>query len=239
MIGVLLVTHINLAETMLANAENIVGVQPSVAAVSQRPGSGYQTLLTKVGEEIEKLDQGAGVIVLADVYGGSPAKASLSYVDSKNIAVISGVNLAMLLKVLEVDRGTLPLAEVARIAVESAHRSISHQGCGADSGEGSGLWGRSNEGGHGPQEIVTKVTVLNSLGLHMSTSAKLSKEASRFASELTLTKGDKSVNMKSTLGILMLTAGKGSVMKIRAVGDDARPAVDFITEMFANKFGEE
>jgi len=83
------------------------------------------------------------------------------------------------------------------------------------------------------------VTVLNSLGLHASSSAKLVKEASKYSSEITLTKEDMTVNVKSIMGVLMLGATQGTHLIIKAVGDDARNAVDNLVAMFNQKFDEE
>lgn len=81
--------------------------------------------------------------------------------------------------------------------------------------------------------------IVNELGIHARPAAMFVKLANKFASEITVEKGSEQVNGKSIMGIMMLAAGKGSKIKISAVGEDAALAVKEIEELIQGKFGEE
>ncbi len=80
---------------------------------------------------------------------------------------------------------------------------------------------------------------MNELGIHARPAAMLVKLANKFMSEIVVEKGSEQVNGKSIMGIMMLAAGKGSRIKISAIGEDAPAAVRDIEELIQNKFGEE
>ena len=80
--------------------------------------------------------------------------------------------------------------------------------------------------------------IQNKLGLHARASARFVSEASRFASEITLLKGDIEVNAKSIMGIMMLAAGKGTSLTLRAVGEDEQLALNAIEALVNDRFGE-
>jgi phosphocarrier protein len=82
------------------------------------------------------------------------------------------------------------------------------------------------------------VPIINKLGLHARASARLTQLASRFKSEIWLTRNNRRVNAKSIMGVMMLAAGKGSSVLIEAEGADAGEAVKALQELIANKFGE-
>ena len=82
------------------------------------------------------------------------------------------------------------------------------------------------------------ITITNKLGLHARAAAKLTQMASRFSSDVFIAKGAKRVNAKSIMGVMMLAAGCGAVVKIDAVGTDADRALADIQSLFDSKFGE-
>ena len=87
--------------------------------------------------------------------------------------------------------------------------------------------------------IQQPITVQNKLGLHARASAKLMKEASRYASRIFLTKTDgETVNTKSIMGLMMLSAKQGTVLTLEIEGDDEDEALIGITQLFDDKFGE-
>jgi phosphocarrier protein len=83
------------------------------------------------------------------------------------------------------------------------------------------------------------VTIQNKLGLHARASAKLVKEAKRFASEIKLVKDNHSTNAKSIMGVMMLAASKGTELKLVAEGSDANMALEAVAALINDKFGEE
>jgi phosphocarrier protein HPr len=86
--------------------------------------------------------------------------------------------------------------------------------------------------------IKTSITISNKLGLHARASAKLTKLASSFASDIYLTRNDRRVNAKSLMGVMMLAAGLGSQVEVEATGVDEQAALQALTSLIDDKFGE-
>ena len=86
--------------------------------------------------------------------------------------------------------------------------------------------------------IKTSTTINNKLGLHARASAKLTKLAGSFACEVWMTKGERRVNAKSIMGVMMLAAGQGSVVEVETHGPDEQPAQNAILALISDKFGE-
>jgi phosphocarrier protein len=86
--------------------------------------------------------------------------------------------------------------------------------------------------------IKTSITISNKLGLHARASAKLTKLASSFASDIYLTRNDRRVNAKSIMGVMMLAAGLGSQVEVEATGIDEQAALEALTGLVDDKFGE-
>ncbi len=83
------------------------------------------------------------------------------------------------------------------------------------------------------------LTIVNKLGLHARAAAKLVTLAGEYQAEISLRKGDRTVNGKSMMGVLMLAAAQGSQVEVRAQGEDAAAALDAIAELVAQRFGED
>jgi phosphocarrier protein len=86
--------------------------------------------------------------------------------------------------------------------------------------------------------IIKDVTLTNQLGLHARPSAKLTQLTSQFKADVYISKQQKRVNAKSIMGVMMLAASFGQILKIEATGEDAQQAIDAIVQLFANNFGE-
>ena len=86
--------------------------------------------------------------------------------------------------------------------------------------------------------ITRDLEIKNKLGLHARAAAKLVHTAARFKSDLKIRKGDEEVDGKSILGILLLAAGRGSVVTVRADGEDERAALDAVEQLIDGKFDE-
>lgn len=84
-----------------------------------------------------------------------------------------------------------------------------------------------------------EVVISNKLGLHARAASKLTQLASKFKSEISISKGNQKVNAKSIMGVMLLAAGKGSSVILNANGDDSEEALEAIKELFDSKFGEE
>ena len=86
--------------------------------------------------------------------------------------------------------------------------------------------------------IQQTITIINKLGLHARASAKLTKLAGSFPCEVWISKGDRRVNAKSIMGVMMLAAGIGSEVVIDTDGEQAQEALDAMLALIADKFGE-
>jgi phosphocarrier protein len=86
--------------------------------------------------------------------------------------------------------------------------------------------------------IKTTTTISNKLGLHARASAKLTKLAGSFSCEVWISKGDRRVNAKSIMGVMMLAAGIGSDVELETDGTQEQEAMDGLLALIADKFGE-
>jgi phosphocarrier protein len=86
--------------------------------------------------------------------------------------------------------------------------------------------------------IKTTTTISNKLGLHARASAKLTKLAGSFQSEVWLSKGERRINAKSIMGVMMLAAGLGSTVELETDGPDEQAASDALLALIHDKFGE-
>ncbi|KAA5604789.1 PTS sugar transporter subunit IIA [Roseospira marina] len=123
MIGLVLVTHGRLAEEMLAALEHVVGVQKNVGTICIGPDDDMEQRRADIVEAVSQVDTGQGVIVLTDMFGGTPSNLAISIMDRASIEVIAGVNLPMLIKLASV-RGSEPLAEAVTSAQLAGRKYI-------------------------------------------------------------------------------------------------------------------
>ena len=87
--------------------------------------------------------------------------------------------------------------------------------------------------------IQRKVGIINKLGLHARASAKFTQLAGKFKSEVWMTRDEHRVNAKSIMGVMMLAAGKGSILLLEAEGEDEKICINALYHLIQNKFGEE
>ena len=85
---------------------------------------------------------------------------------------------------------------------------------------------------------VIEIEIINKLGLHARASAKLSQLAAQFPCEVLLSRNGRQINAKSIMGVMMLAAGIGSTVTLETVGDQADEAMQALTELIYNRFGE-
>ena len=123
MIGMVLVTHGRLAEELIAALEHVVGAQSNVGAVCIGPDDDIDRRRAEIVESVAKVDDGEGVIVLTDMFGGTPSNLAISIMDKANVEIIAGVNLPMLIK-LATARQTESLAEAVLSAQEAGRKYI-------------------------------------------------------------------------------------------------------------------
>ncbi len=98
MVGLVVATHGHLADEMVHTAEQIVGPLPAVATCSIEPGASAEAIREQLKATVKSVDGGDGVIVLADLMGGTPCNQSLMLCNQCQLEVVTGVNLPMLIK---------------------------------------------------------------------------------------------------------------------------------------------
>ena len=124
MIGVLITTHGNLGKELIKAAELIRGSLKGVIHISVDQVTGVEDLKKEISRAIKKLDQGRGVLILTDLFGGTPSNISLSFIKEGKVEVITGVNLPMLLKLPDI-REEMSLKEFAQYIKEYGIKNIS------------------------------------------------------------------------------------------------------------------
>ncbi|OHE24167.1 MAG: PTS fructose transporter subunit IIA [Syntrophobacterales bacterium RBG_19FT_COMBO_59_10] len=124
MIGVLITTHGNLGSEMIKAAELIRGSLKGIIHVSIDQTKGVEELQKEISTAIRKLDKGQGVLILTDLFGGTPSNISLSFLKEGKVEVITGVNLPMLLKLPDI-REEMSLKEFARYIKDYGIKNIS------------------------------------------------------------------------------------------------------------------
>ena len=122
MVGLVVVCHEDMGAELVKAAEMIVGRIEAVATVSVKQDSAPETLRDGVQNAIRKVDAKKGVILMTDMFGGTPSNISLAFLGD-TVEVVSGVNLSMIIKFAN-HREEKPLAELATIVQEAAQKSI-------------------------------------------------------------------------------------------------------------------
>ncbi len=121
MIGILVVTHGQLARELVTAAEMIVGEIPNVTPVSIGWHDDPDDAQNDIREGIERVETGDGTVVLTDMFGGTPSNLSLAFLEKDKVEVVTGVNLPMLIKLVS-------LRGAEGVDLEKAARQISTQG---------------------------------------------------------------------------------------------------------------
>jgi PTS system mannose-specific IIA component len=124
MIGMLIVSHCDLGRELLNAAEFIVGRIDGADAMAITETTGTERLIRAIEEKANALQTGDGVIILTDMFGGTPSNLSLSFLKKGKIEVLTGVNLPMIISIIQ-NRSTHKLSELAEKALEAGKSGIS------------------------------------------------------------------------------------------------------------------
>ena len=127
MIGLLIISHCDLGRELLNAAQLIVGSLEAADSISITENSESEEVLQLISEKIKALDRGEGVLVLTDMFGGTPSNLSLSFLKEERVEVLTGVNLPMVVAITQ-ERSRLPLSELGEKAQEAGRRSIALAG---------------------------------------------------------------------------------------------------------------
>jgi mannose PTS system EIIA component len=124
MIGLVLVTHGRLAAEFIAAMEHVVGPQEKCMAVCIDAQDDMEEKRAEIARAATEVDSGAGVILLTDMFGGTPSNLAISLLGRPNLEVIAGINLPMLIKLASV-RKARPVSEAVDLAQEAGRKYIS------------------------------------------------------------------------------------------------------------------
>lgn len=122
MLGIVLVSHGNLAKEMLSVTEHVVGKQVGIECVGINVEDDVELKRHEILEKTSMVDTGDGVVVITDMFGGTPSNLALSIMEERNIEILSGMNLPMLVKLIRMRDEKLEDAVVA--AQEAGQRYI-------------------------------------------------------------------------------------------------------------------
>lgn len=123
MIGLVLVTHGRLAAEFRAALEHVVGRQTAFETVSIGPEDDMEERRADIVEAVQRVDDGSGVILLTDMFGGTPSNLAISVMEAGRVEVVAGVNLPMLIKLASV-RGDGKLDDAACAAQDAGRKYI-------------------------------------------------------------------------------------------------------------------
>jgi PTS system mannose-specific IIA component len=124
MIGLILVTHGMLANEFVVAMEHVVGPQKQIATVCIGPRDDMEQRRKEIAQAIKSVNSGDGVIILSDLFGGTPSNLSISLLDAGKVEVIAGVNLPMLIR-LESARKTMSVTDAVAAARDAGRKYIS------------------------------------------------------------------------------------------------------------------
>ena len=123
MIGLVLVTHGDLGKEFLRATEHVCGEQKAAKAISIGPEDDMEVRRSEILAAVQSVDCGKGVVVITDMFGGTPSNLALSIMDKANVEVLAGANLPMMIKLASV-RGTYQLDEAVAEAQEAGRKYI-------------------------------------------------------------------------------------------------------------------
>ncbi|TNC74075.1 PTS sugar transporter subunit IIA [Rubellimicrobium roseum] len=136
MIGIVIVAHGGLATEYLAAVEHVVGRQPGVRAITIQPEDDRAMKQAEICDAADAVDEGDGVVVVTDMFGGSPSNLSLRACGPSNRRILYGANLPMLIKLAKSRRKSVPDAVAA--AMDAGRKYIDSQVVGEDLGRAVG-----------------------------------------------------------------------------------------------------
>ena len=177
---------------------------------------------------VARVDDGSGVVILTDMFGGTPSNLAISAMDDGRVEVLAGVNLPMLIKLARVrDEHRLPKrSRLPRRQAANTFRSPVRS------------WGIHLK--RGRASIVRRdMEIINARGLHARASAKFVKCAEQFDALIEVTRDGQTVPGTSIMGLMMLAAQRGSTISVAASGKEASAAIEALAGLIASRFGED
>ena len=124
MIGMVIITHGNLALELKAAMEHVIGLQKNTEIISINPDDDLEIKKEDIAKSIKKVDSSSGIIIVTDMFGGTPSNLAITFLVPEKIEIISGVNLPMLVKIAEL-RDSKNLLEVIGAGKDAGQKYIS------------------------------------------------------------------------------------------------------------------
>lgn len=119
MIGLMIITHGNLALELRSAMEHMIGDQNDIEILSITPEDDIDIQKNNIEKKLKELNQGKGVIILTDVFGGTPSNLALNFLDPGVVEIMSGVNLPMLIKICQLrDKDISEVIQEGKIAAQ-------------------------------------------------------------------------------------------------------------------------
>ena len=218
MIGLVLVTHGRLATEFRVAMEHVVGPQDAIETVCIGPDDDMEARRADISAAVARVNDGSGVILLTDLFGGTPSNLAISLLDAGKVEVIAGINLPMLIR-LESARRTMSVTKAVAAAREAGTKYISVASA---------------------NSMLSKtVRISNKRGLHARASAKFVTLATGLDATIMVRKDAHEVIGTSIMGLMMLGAAMGDEITITSSGNDAEAALAAVTALVEDRFGEE
>lgn len=123
MIGIIVITHGALGNELIAVAEHVVGKQQALVAVPIGPEDNIEQCRARIVATVAEIDAGEGVVILTDMFGGTPSNLAISVMVPGKVEVLAGANVPMLIKLISV-RATMPLMNAVMTAQEAGRKYI-------------------------------------------------------------------------------------------------------------------
>ena len=123
MIGMVLVTHGRLAQEFVSALEHVVGPQTGIAAICIGADDNMEERRKEILDSVARVDEGDGVVLLTDMFGGTPSNLAISVLDRANVEVVAGINLPMLIKLASL-RKTAKLQAAVTAAQDAGRKYI-------------------------------------------------------------------------------------------------------------------
>ena len=126
MLGVVLAAHGEVAKALLKAAEGIVGPLPGVEALTLQSGENPEAMRARLVDAVRRIDDGTGVVMMCDMFGGTPSNVCLSTECGTSVEVVTGVNLPMVVKLATIRAEELPVREAAMQLAAYGQRHVTH-----------------------------------------------------------------------------------------------------------------
>lgn len=128
MIGMVIVTHGKLAEAFVSVTEHVVGKQQQMIAIGIEPEDDAEQARERIVKAIADVNQGKGVVILTDMFGGTPSNLAISVMKADGVEVIAGVNLPMMIKLASLRGKDVSMQDAVNQAQEAARKYINVAG---------------------------------------------------------------------------------------------------------------